>query len=398
MTNKISIRHALSDIPDLSPSVSVMLRADHGIGKSSIVKQIWQRLRETTGIDYQFIDRRLSQMQAGDLLGLPTVDEVNNTTRWNPPDWYKLACVQPCIVHLDELNRADMDVTNGAFQIVLDHELNGWRLHPETRVYCSVNTDAKYSVHAIDPAMLDRFWVADLVVTIEDWITWAQGAGLHPEYVDWLTVNEKWLMPPMGEYDHTAVHPTPRSNEFAARAINNLLTQGSSSGSYDLDKIRRLAAGFIGQDAAISLCTHLKAEFKYTGLDILEQYSTIRKKIKTQRIDVMQHALHQTVDALKEFEELGRPKGTPTSKATDQRAEVHGRNVEQLLKDMPAELRPMFYAKLAGQGLESCALLVSIHKYIYAPIVEGFGVTPGKSGIGQLPKVHGMDNAQKKTA
>ena len=395
MSNKIAIRHVLSDVPELAPSVSVMFRADHGIGKSSIVKQIWKHLCETTGVNYKFFDRRLSQMQAGDLLGLPSIDEDAGTTRWNPPDWYKAACLEPCIIHLDELNRADMDVTNGAFQIVLDHELNGMVLHPETRVYCSVNTDAKYNVHAIDPAMLDRFWVGDLVMTIEDWVVWAKGAGIHPDYIDWLAVNDKWLMPPIGDVDHTEVHPTPRSNEFAARAIHGLLEKGAATGVYDNDKIRRIAAGFIGQDAAIALCTHLKAEFKYTGLDILQGYEQIRRKIKTGRIDVMQHALGQVVDTLAGFEELGRLKGEEPNPAL---AAVHGRNIELLLSDMPVELRPMFYQKLAGLGQDSMALLVSTHKYMYPQIVTGFGVTPGKNGVGSLPKVHGMDGGQKKTA
>lgn len=387
MSNKIAIRHVLEEVPDFHPKTSVIFRADHGVGKSSIVKQIHKILVKRDNVDYTFIDRRLSQMQAGDLIGLPSI--LNNSTVWNLPDWYKFACENPCIIHLDELNRADMDVTNGAFQIVLDHELFGMKLHPQTRVFCSINSDAKYNVHPVDPAMLDRFWVGDLVMTIEDWVLWATEAGLHEDYISWLAVNDKWLMPPTTEYDVTSVQPTPRSNEFAARQLHKLLDEGAATGTYNMDRIRRIASGFIGQDAAVALCTHLKAEFKYTGLDILASYTDIRRKIKTSRIDVMQHALNQTLDALVQFEELGHPKDGALDPVL---AEAQGKNLTALVADMAVELRPMFFQKLASLGQEHLALLISCHPWVYPSIVTGFGIEPGKNGVGILPRVHGMDN------
>ena len=50
----------------LPADVSVLVRGPHGIGKSHIFRQI----ADSFGVD--LIDRRLSQMTEGDIIGLPS--------------------------------------------------------------------------------------------------------------------------------------------------------------------------------------------------------------------------------------------------------------------------------------------------------------------------------------
>jgi MoxR-like ATPase len=174
---------------DLPANVSVLLRGNHGIGKSQVIKQLGRRIKDVLKMpSFETIDRRLSQMTEGDMIGLPSTD--GETTRFNPPDWYKRACTMPVLLFLDELNRATPEVMQAAFQIVLDRELNGWKLHPETRVYAAVNDSASYNVNEIDPALLDRFWCIDLSPTHADWLDWARskdpqyGGNIHQTVVD----------------------------------------------------------------------------------------------------------------------------------------------------------------------------------------------------------------------
>jgi len=182
----------------MPPWVSMLLRADHGVGKSGIVRQVSAQIRRQLlerGVisslnEYPVIDQRLSQKTEGDLVGLPILE--NDTTHFCPPDWYMQACKKPCALFLDELNRATPEVMQGAFQIVLDRELNGYKLHPETRVYAAINIAARYSVNEIDPALLDRFFAIDLEPTLEDFVAWArstdpeQGGNLHPFVPDFI--------------------------------------------------------------------------------------------------------------------------------------------------------------------------------------------------------------------
>ena len=117
----MEIKQLLTVLPILPASISVLLRGPHGIGKSALPRHVGRVL------GLPVVDRRLSQMSEGDLVGLPEL--VNGVTRFAPPDWYKKACMEPTIVFLDELNRATPEVMQAAFQIVLDRELNGHRLN-----------------------------------------------------------------------------------------------------------------------------------------------------------------------------------------------------------------------------------------------------------------------------
>ena len=60
-------------------NLSVMLHGQHGIGKSQAIKQF------ALENGMQFVDRRLSQMESGDLLGLP--DLSGEVTRYKIPSW-----------------------------------------------------------------------------------------------------------------------------------------------------------------------------------------------------------------------------------------------------------------------------------------------------------------------
>ena len=169
----------------LPSNVSVCIIGPHGIGKSQAVYQLG-----TEAFDLPVIERRLSQMSEGDMIGLPELKE--GVTRFAPPDWYKWACDKPVVLFLDELNRATDEIQQAAFQIVLGRELNGHKLHPETRVYVAVNHGSEYNVNDMDPALLDRFWTIELKPTVEDWLTWAEDT-VHPYVREFIKQNHKHL-------------------------------------------------------------------------------------------------------------------------------------------------------------------------------------------------------------
>lgn len=151
MTTKTSMTiNKFVEMAKLLPEdISVLIRGDHGIGKSEIVSQLADYFREKEfGNDkdaFPLIDRRMSQMSEGDVIGLPIMDGI--TTTFCPPNWYQMACDRPVMLFLDEINRATHEVLQSCFQIILSRELNGRRLHPQTRVMAAVNTGASYVIN-----------------------------------------------------------------------------------------------------------------------------------------------------------------------------------------------------------------------------------------------------------
>ena len=181
--------------PKLPAQTSVLLRANHGVGKSGVARQVRALiLKDDPSLgEFPVIDRRAGQLSEGDVVGLPSTD--GETTRFNPPDWVKKACLQPCFLFLDELNRGTIEVMQAFFQMALDHELNGWKLHPKSRVFSAINVNAAYTVTEMDPALLDRFYCIDLEPTVAEFLAWGrsadpeQGGNLHMFITDFIEAN-----------------------------------------------------------------------------------------------------------------------------------------------------------------------------------------------------------------
>ena len=154
----------LSKLIDHNIQSSLMLWGAPGIGKSAIVANVAKKNK----ID--LIDLRISQLAPTDLRGLPVPE--NNKAKWYIPEF--LPTKGKGILFLDEINRATIEVQQCAFQLVLDRQINGIKLHPETRIYAAINEGSEYQVLDMDPALLRRFWTMALEPTVEDWLLWAR--------------------------------------------------------------------------------------------------------------------------------------------------------------------------------------------------------------------------------
>lgn len=233
---------------------AILIRGDHGVGKSQIVKALAQLTKKT------LIDVRASTMQEGDVVGYPDLEAIKSTgrTTFALPSWFMQACEEPCILFLDELNRGLIGVQNGFFQVVLDRELGNGpdgrprRLHPETQVIAAVNVGNDYTVSEMDPALLDRFWVTDLKPTVVDWIDWATMAGIDDLIIDFIRQHPEHLRPTKA-VEPGKVAPTGRS----WAALNTVLKHNgldlSQLGGKCPAILYPISIGFIGVEAAAAL-------------------------------------------------------------------------------------------------------------------------------------------------
>jgi MoxR-like ATPase len=162
----------------------VLMRGRHGIGKSESVYQFAQM------INLPVVERRASQMTEGDLLGMPSPEqvEVNGTSAatLRPFAWLIRACTEPVVLFIDEIDRATMEVRQGFFQLCDSRTVGDWRLHPDTVIVAAVNGGehgSHYQVGEMDPAELDRYTCFDLAPSVEDWISYGSGNGTSSEQV-----------------------------------------------------------------------------------------------------------------------------------------------------------------------------------------------------------------------
>ena len=225
----------------------VLLRGRHGIGKSTVVYQF------ADSIGMQIVERRASQMTEGDLVGLPIVSE--ESTKFNPPDWYKRACDEPVVLFLDEIDRATIEVRQGIFELTDSRKLNGHSLHEDTLIFAAVNggeSGDQYQVGEMDPAELDRWTVFDIEPSIEDWLFWAKDNDIDTAVWDFVNHNRQHLEH-SDDFEPNKVYPSRRSwerlNECLAKA--NLLEESGTD-------LFNLTSAFVGFEAAVAFNDFIK--------------------------------------------------------------------------------------------------------------------------------------------
>ena len=219
----------------------VLLRGRHGIGKSTVVYQFADKN------NLEVVERRASQMTEGDLVGLPTIED--NSTTFNPPDWFKAACDRPVVLFLDEVDRATLEVRQGIFELTDSRKLNGHNLHPDTLVFAAVNGGehgSQYQVGEMDPAELDRWTVFDIDPTVEDWLSWASDADISPEIWNFINQNRTHLEH-TDDYEPNKVYPSRRSWERLDQCLTQagLLEEASPA-------LYTLTSAFVGFEAAVA--------------------------------------------------------------------------------------------------------------------------------------------------
>lgn len=327
----------------LPAGISVLLRGPHGIGKSQGVFQLGRYF------DKRVVDKRLSQMSEGDLIGLPKVE--GGVTKFLPPDWYMDACENARVLFLDELNRATPEVMQAAFQIVLDRTLNGHRLHPETRVYAAINDSEQYQVNEMDPALVDRFWVVDLRPTPEDWLVWAKDR-LHPYVVGFIKANKK-MLDPNPKAAGNSIEPSRRSYE----RLNDTLVGAGLMEDPDNQLFFSLSRGFIGNEAAICLHGYVKnLDRQITAEDILLNFSKNKKKIES----LGQEKWNICIEKIDEY--------LMKNKMTDEM----GKNLGEFAKMIPQELVVVIWGKMVKSGTDDVEKIRISHRYIGKTMVNIF--------------------------
>ncbi len=309
----------------LPNDISVLIRGNHGIGKSEVAHQIAKRL------GLELIDRRMSQMTEGDVIGLPKLDD--GCTKFIPAEFVMIACSRPVMLFLDEINRATQEVMQACFQLCLDRELNGNKLHPGTRVFAAVNSSAIYQVNEMDPAFLDRFYAIDLTPSPQDWFAWAEGPGnIDADLIRFLKERETRLEP--SDANPGTVQPSRRSwarldRAFKANKIYEDQISAIEAGNTNVSQGRAhsFAIGFVGIEASIDLCDFLsKRETRFTAVNILREYPKHQAKVKKLGQDKFNTLIDMIVDHAK------------VNVITVQEAN----NLASFVGDLPGELKVSF--------------------------------------------------------
>lgn len=277
--------------------VTPFIWGHRGLGKSSLVQQ--------TAVSnvWGFVDLRCSQLEASDVRGLP--ERIDGRTHYLPPAdmpigdltieaiqeelakelgigsmvkdipakiaatlekadleterryYLKLQQLQPRFQHgilfIDEVNRAQDDVLQAIFQLVLDHKVGQYVLPPGWSVVAAGNFQEGYMVSGFnDPAFLDRFCHMTLSAgetTLEEWIHYM--SDVHgekaAEVIEFASQNTKHLDGDIAGELGFSIQPSRRSWEAVVR-----VQQACDGNTFSQGSIFEVLAGLLGRELAQS--------------------------------------------------------------------------------------------------------------------------------------------------
>ncbi len=300
---------------------SIMLRAKHGVGKSSAIKQA----AAEQGIE--FFDVRLSQCEVGDIKGLPSIDPEGKITTFCKPYWWPRDPESKGILFFDELNRASKDVLQAVFEVCLDRRLDGEKLPAGWRVVSAINADDDYDVVELDPALLDRWFVIDFDPSAKEWVTWARANKCHPAVVEFVDRNHNLLDPPVGNLESGRTYPSRRSWVSLSDTILGMSLTDDTDGI-----ITQVSKGWVGREIAVLFQKFMTNEFsKLKAADVLDKFEEMIPKIEAACSDIeVIAALSNSV-----VEELNQ---RPATKIKDKQTDALKKFFGMIPKDVASNL------------------------------------------------------------
>lgn len=286
---------------------SVMIRGNHGIGKSAIVKEFQNHMQAVTKQEWGIVDIRLSQQDVGDLRGIPF--RINGATFFAPPlwlpihpeyqktlsQWMSLAgeTYKPFNTHargilfLDEFNRATREVLQCAFELVLDRSLGGVPIPDGWLVVAAINDDQDiYEVSRLDAALLNRFSLIDFTPSSDDWFAWAkprveQGI-MHSAVYQYLRRMEHKLDPQKEDIIRAAEEGIPLYTRRSWTSLAEVMAEAARQGN-DLTNLQtpgrerwvtEVFTSYLGNTQAIAFLSFIKTDFKILKpSDIIDYWS-----------------------------------------------------------------------------------------------------------------------------
>lgn len=333
-------------LTNIDPNISVCIRGRHAVGKSESVYQSGEKIFSNLYKDKDFcakmvtalggtiktpgglvtewtyemgvpiVERRLSQMTEGDIIGLPfmngenTFDPVTGkktgwaSTQFQPCDWLIAAVQFPCVVFLDERNRALEGVKQAVFQLTDSKAFYGNTLHAETRIVIAENDSDEYQVQQCDPAEISRCATVRLDPTVQDWIDYAETQNLDLAIIEFIRANESCL-------EHTGPsspgkkYPDRRTwFKLASECVrHNLIDEPNSS------LLRVLAGSMLGSETSNTFVKFLQARDRsVSAKDVITDWERARKRLMNKdghiAADQFMECTHKIADLVKGGHEL----------------------------------------------------------------------------------------------
>ncbi|MFL8798311.1 MULTISPECIES: ATP-binding protein [unclassified Clostridioides] len=213
----------------LSTGEVPLIVGESGIGKTALAK----KLAEENNWSLVVIDGNL--LKEGEIGGLPTIESyvgvnsngykiekkttvyaVHNKLREIDEEISKGKSV---LLFIDEINRCEHTVQQELMNLILNREINGYKLHDDVKILAAMNPSSKYGsdfdyqVVDMDAAQENRFVWLNMESEHTQWLKWAVDEGIEREVIEFISTFPEYLH----KINEDDVRATPRSYERVSK-------------------------------------------------------------------------------------------------------------------------------------------------------------------------------------
>jgi hypothetical protein len=181
MQQMINLQQAENLIATVGKDVTVHLRGQPGIGKSSILQTLAKRFPDHIPV---YID--CADLDLGDL-AMPAMNHNDKTTSFYPNERFNLQHGKPVLIMLDEITKASEPVKNMLLPVMLERRLGSVKFHPDSIVYSTGNLTTDGVGDTMKAHAKNRLTSVTVRNPNDDeWVAWGMDNGIAPEVLAWV--------------------------------------------------------------------------------------------------------------------------------------------------------------------------------------------------------------------
>ena len=251
----------------LSTNEVPLVVGESGIGKTALAKQ----LAKENNYSLVVIDGNL--LKEGEIGGLPTVESYKaidsngieiekKTTIYAVHNKLREIDIEiengkEVLLFIDEINRCEHTVQQELMNLILNREINGYKLDDKVKILAAMNPSSKYGsdfdyqVVDMDAAQENRFVWLNMESDYNQWIKWAIGAGIEQKVIEFISTFPEYL----NKVNDEDVRATPRSYERVSKTYKIYKEQGNIPRNIFLNVIK----GNIGKVIAEEFVSFVEA-------------------------------------------------------------------------------------------------------------------------------------------
>ena len=194
---------------------------ESGIGKTALARKIAKENNWSLVV----IDGNL--LKEGEIGGLPTVEDYNGTKATVYAVHHKLREIDEeiakgkvVLLFIDEINRCEHTVQQELMNLILNREINGYKLNENVKILAAMNPSSKYGsdfdyqVVDMDAAQENRFVWLRMEPDYNQWIKWAIENNIEQKVIEFISTFPEYLH----KINEDDVRATPRSYERVSKS------------------------------------------------------------------------------------------------------------------------------------------------------------------------------------